>query len=128
MRAVVSLAAFAHSREVMLRWPHEHRLLQRWLGDAILDEVQHMIGARFDDIALLHVAAHIVCPVLIVHGTRDATVPVRDAERLLGTTAHGAMPTIEADRDLRAALAPQAAQVVRLLSTHLIETRDPSAP
>jgi pimeloyl-ACP methyl ester carboxylesterase len=127
VRAVVSLAAFAHPRDVMQRWLREHRLPQRWLGEAILDEVQRTIGARFDDIAPLNVAVHIACPVLIVHGTRDSTVPVGDAERLLGRLRHGAMLALEADHDLRAALVPQAAHLVRFLSTHLLEPVDVSA-
>jgi pimeloyl-ACP methyl ester carboxylesterase len=127
VRAVVSLSAFAHPREVMQRWLREHHLPQRWLGEAILDEVQRTIGARFDDIAPLHVAARIACPVLIVHGTRDSTVPVGDAERLLGRLRHGAMLALEADHDLRAALVPQAAHLVRFLSSHLLEPIDVSA-
>jgi fermentation-respiration switch protein FrsA (DUF1100 family) len=51
-------------------------------GWYILRYVQHVIGYRFDDIAPLNTIGRIRCPVLLVHGTEDAMVPVAEAHAL----------------------------------------------
>jgi len=45
----------------------------------ILRYVEWIIGHRYDEIAPIHTACRIKCPVLLVHGTADETVPVTDA-------------------------------------------------
>lgn len=80
--AVVCIAAFAHPKTVM------RRLLAAWrvpyvpFGWYILQYVQHVIGHRFDDIAPLNTIGRLRCPVLLVHGSEDATVPVAEAQAL----------------------------------------------
>lgn len=82
LAAVVSISAFAHPETVM------RRLLATWhvpyipFGWYVLRYIQHVIGYRFDDIAPLHTIGRIRCPVLLVHGTEDAIVPVEDARAL----------------------------------------------
>lgn len=82
LAAVVSIAAFAHPETVM------RRLLTTWrvpyipFGWYVLRYIQHVIGFRFDDIAPLNTIGRIRCPVLLVHGTEDATVPVEEAQAL----------------------------------------------
>jgi pimeloyl-ACP methyl ester carboxylesterase len=82
LAAVVCIAAFAHPRTVM------RRLLAAWrvpyipFGWYILQYVQHVIGQRFDDIAPLNTIGRLRCPVLLVHGSEDATVPVAEAQAL----------------------------------------------
>lgn len=82
LAAVVSIAAFAHPKTVMCR------LLAAWhvpyipFGWYVLRYVQHVIGYRFDDIAPLNTLARVRCPVLLVHGTEDAVVPVAEAQAL----------------------------------------------
>lgn len=83
VRAVVSLSAFAHPEEVMRRWLRAHHIPSLWLGDWVLGHVQRVIGAQFDDIAPIKTAAKTMCPVLVVHGAQDETVPVQDAHRIL---------------------------------------------
>jgi uncharacterized protein len=119
VRAVVSLSAFAHPREVMERWLQEHHIPRRWVGTAILEHVQQVIGERFDHIAPERQLAHIACPVLLVHGEQDRTVPVSDAHRLQALLRAGELLVVAGDHDLRAALAPHAAQLLRFFSTHL---------
>jgi pimeloyl-ACP methyl ester carboxylesterase len=119
VRAVVSLSAFAHPREVMERWMQEHHIPRRWLGAAILEQVQQVIGERFDQIAPQHQLAHIACPVLLVHGEQDQTVPLSDAHRLRSLLRRGELLVVEGDHDLRASLAPHADRLVRFFSTHL---------
>lgn len=119
VRAVVSLSAFAHPREVMERWLQEHHLPRRWIGEAILEHVQQVIGERFDHIAPQHQLAHIPCPVLLVHGGRDRTVPLSDARRLRGLLRRGELLVVDGDHDLRVELAPHADRLVDFLRTHL---------
>ena len=82
VRAVVSLSAFAHPREVMRRFLAGARIPYPVLGWYVLRHVQRVIGARFDEIAPLTSVARARCPVLLVHGTHDETVPFSDALRL----------------------------------------------
>lgn len=88
VRAVLSLSAFAHPREVMQRWMAAMHIPQRLLGAWILEQVQAVIGARFDDIAPLRSASALACPVLFVHGEQDQTVPASDAQRLRDVVPH----------------------------------------
>ncbi len=82
VRAVVSLSAFAHPGEVMRRFLATARIPYTVLGWYVLRHVQHVIGARFDDFAPLTSVARARCPVLLVHGIEDETVPFNDALRL----------------------------------------------
>ncbi len=117
--AVVSLSAFAHPREVMERWLQEHHIPRRWIGTVILEHVQDVIGERFDHIAPLHQLPHIGCPVLLVHGAQDETVPVGDAHRLHAALRRGGLLVVEGDHDLRQSLAPHSDALVRFFCTHL---------
>jgi dipeptidyl aminopeptidase/acylaminoacyl peptidase len=119
VRAVVSLSAFAQPREVMERWLLEHHIPRRWVGTAILEHVQAVIGERFDHIAPEHQLARIDCPVLLVHGEHDQTVPLADARRLQALLRRGELIVVDGDHDLRKSLAPHADQLVRFFSTHL---------
>ena len=117
--AVVSLSAFAHPREVMERWLQEHHIPRRWIGTAILEHVQEVIGERFDHIAPLHQLPRIACPVLLVHGAQDRTVPLSDARRLHAALRRGDLLVVDGDHDLRQSLAPRANDLVRFFGTHL---------
>lgn len=83
VRAVVSLSAFAHPREIMRSFLAEARVPYLVLGWYVMRHVQAVIGARFDDIAPLHSMTRLHCPVLLVHGCDDTVVPFDDAQRLL---------------------------------------------
>jgi uncharacterized protein len=80
--AVISIAAFVHPESIM------RQLLKGWrvpfvpLGWYILKYVQHVIGHSFDAIAPLNTIARVRCPVLLIHGTADETVPASDAQIL----------------------------------------------
>lgn len=82
VRAVVSLAAFAHPAGMMRRWLAARGIPYRPLGAYVLAYVQHVIGHRFDDIAPCRTIARVACPVLIVHGLADQTVPVAEARQI----------------------------------------------
>jgi pimeloyl-ACP methyl ester carboxylesterase len=103
----------------MERWMQVHHIPRRWIGNAILEHVQEVIGERFDHIAPEHQLEHIACPVLLVHGEQDRTVPLSDAHRLQALLRSGELLVVEGDHDLRASLAPHAGQLVRFFRTHL---------
>ena len=86
--AVVSLAAFAHPALMMRRWLASKQIPHWPFGVYILAYVQRVIGYRFDDIAPCRTIARVSCPVLLVHGQDDATVPVEEA-RLIQAAAGG---------------------------------------
>jgi dipeptidyl aminopeptidase/acylaminoacyl peptidase len=127
VRAVVSLSAFAHPAEMMQRWMAEHRIPRRVVGSAILEHVQEVIGERFERIAPVNTIACLSCPVLLVHGRHDATVPVDDALRLRDAQPSAELLLVDADHDLRAALAPQGARIVAFLERALAP-HGPAAP
>ena len=119
VKAIVGLSAFAHPREMMERWMQAQRIPRRWVGAAILEHVQDVIGERFDHIAPLHQLPRIECPVLLVHGAQDGTVPLSDAHRLKAALRHGELLVVDGDHDLRPALAPHAERLVGFLAAHL---------
>jgi uncharacterized protein len=84
-----------------------------------LEHVQEVIGEPFDHIAPERQLAYIRCPVLLVHGEQDRTVPLSDAHRLRALLRSGELLVVAGDHDLRASLAPHAGQLVRFFSTHL---------
>lgn len=77
--AVVSLSSFAHPRALMRRVLSGRRLPWVPLGWALTRYVQHVIGARFDDIAPSATLPQLTCPVLLVHGVDDEVIPHSDA-------------------------------------------------
>ena len=82
LSGVISLASFAHPANMMRRWLASKGLPYFPLGWYVLHYVQHVIGHRFDTIAPLNTLPQITCPILLVHGTDDSTVPVADAHAL----------------------------------------------
>lgn len=82
IRAVVSIAAFAHPAAMMRRWLAALHIPYWPLGAYILAYVQHVIGFRFDDIAPRRTIAQVACPVLLIHGLEDATVPADEARQI----------------------------------------------
>ena len=81
--AVISIAAFAHPDWMMRRQLTRLRLPGP-LIDAVLRYVEWVIGHRYDDIAPLNTVRRVDCPVLLVHGKADDTVPATDALAIRG--------------------------------------------
>jgi len=117
VRAVVSLSAFAHPREVMRRYMSEKRVPYPVLGWYVLRHVQRVIGVSFDAIAPLDTLSRVRIPVLLVHGRSDSAVPVRDAQRLLAVSSRARLLLVDGDHDLRGTLAPHAPTLVDFLTT-----------
>jgi len=86
--AVVSLAAFTHPAEIMRRWLAAKHVPYWPFGWYVLRHIQRVIGHRFDAIAPINTIARVQCPILLMHGCEDATVPADDARRLYANRAH----------------------------------------
>lgn len=82
VRAVVSVSAFAHPEQVMQRWLAQWHIPYRPLGWLVNRYIEQVIGKRFNDIAPSHTLPSIQCPVLLLHGIQDTTVPIEDARHL----------------------------------------------
>ncbi|MDC7789683.1 alpha/beta fold hydrolase [Rhodoplanes sp. TEM] len=123
VRAVVSISAFAHPGELMRAWLSRARIPYPVIGWAILRHVERTIGARFAAIAPLATVRRVGCPVLLVHGRHDATVPFSDAERLAAAAPHATLLAVDGDHDLRDALAPFTDELVAFL---IAATRAPA--
>ncbi|MBK1680622.1 alpha/beta hydrolase [Rhodocyclus tenuis] len=80
--AVVSIAAFAHPETLMRRYLAAKGVPFVPFGWYVLQYVQHVIGHRFADIAPLRSITRLNCPVLLVHGLDDETVPAEEARLL----------------------------------------------
>jgi len=115
--AVVSISAFAHPYEVMRRLLAVHHIPYFGVGWYVLHHVQHVIGARFDDIAPIHSMSRVRCPVLLVHGEEDEMVPFDDARRLLAAGQQGRVQllAVPGRHDLSEALATEQSQVLAFL-------------
>jgi dipeptidyl aminopeptidase/acylaminoacyl peptidase len=83
LAAAVSVSAFAHPEWVMRRWLAAYRVPYWPLGWLVNRYVESVIGARFDRIAPLATLPRARCPVLLLHGAQDTTVPLADAQTLV---------------------------------------------
>ena len=128
VRAVVSLSAFAHPDEVMRRLMAEKRVPYPVLGWYVLRHVQRVIGVRFDDIAPLHTLPRVYCPVLLVHGRDDKTVPFADAQRLQAAAGAAKLLAVDGDHDLRQALLPRARELAAFLRQACLDDGVSRAP
>ncbi|PID60970.1 MAG: dipeptidyl aminopeptidase [Gammaproteobacteria bacterium] len=113
--AVISLSAFAHPREVMQRWIRSQRLPLECVANLVLRHVERVIGERFDDIAPVSTAARLKCPLLVVHGRQDDTVPFDDARRIVAAAPCSRLLAIDGDHDLRRTLPPHVDELIGFL-------------
>ena len=79
--AVISIGAFAHPAEVTQR-TLRRLSLPRFVTLLVIRYVEWVIGHRFEAIAPINTVCRIACPVLLVHGRDDETVPAEDACRI----------------------------------------------
>lgn len=95
LRAAISVAAFAHPEQLMRRWLDSRRVPYWPLGWLINRYLEHVIGARFNDIAPVTTLSKTHCPVLLVHGLQDHTVPIGDARRILQSRTRNDVTLLE---------------------------------
>ncbi|MGV1016845.1 MAG: alpha/beta hydrolase [Fluviibacter phosphoraccumulans] len=117
---VISLSAFAHPEDMMLRFMNEHRIPKRRIQPWVMHQVQAIIGARFDDIAPENTIQKVQCPVMLVHGMDDQEVPLAEARRLMAHAPNDSLKHLIPDtgHDLRPAMpliAPAAIDFMRTL-------------
>ena len=94
--AVISVSAFAHPKWMMKRYLQRLHLPD-WVMDFIMDYRQWIIGRRFDDIAPMNTVCKIACPVLLVHGRADTTVPVEEARAIAKSCPEAHLSLLEID-------------------------------
>ena len=128
VRAVISLSAFAHPREIMRTFLAEAHIPYLVLGWYVMRHVQAVIGARFDAIAPLASMARLRCPVLLVHGSDDALVPFADAQRLLAAGPAGLVQclTVEGGHDPSSALEAHLPTLVGFLQQAFLQAPRPA--
>ena len=76
--AVISVSAFAHPKWMMRRYLKQAHIPTP-LVVFVIRYVEWLIGYRYEEIAPINTICRIKCPVLLVHGKADKTVPIEDA-------------------------------------------------
>jgi len=76
--AVISVSAFAHPEWMMRRFLKQVHIPAP-LIIFVIRYVEWLIGYHYEEIAPVNTICHIKCPVLLVHGEADRTVPIEDA-------------------------------------------------
>ena len=97
LAAAVSVSAFGHPEQVMRRWLAAVHVPYWPLGWGINRYVEAVIGIRFDAIAPLSTLPQARCPILLLHGQQDSTVPVADARALLQHKGNARVTLLELD-------------------------------
>jgi pimeloyl-ACP methyl ester carboxylesterase len=88
VKAVVSIASFAHPLWLMRRYLHHDNPLLwplRLLEPLVMSYTQWRIGHRFDDIAPMRAFCALQCPAMLIHGARDKTCPVSDMRAIMAS-------------------------------------------
>lgn len=135
--AVISISAFAHPEWMMKRYLQRLHLPTPLLN-LVLRYVQWVIGHRFSEIAPISTVCRIDCPILLVHGQADSTVPVEDARAIadgcpgaalrlieIGEAAHDSVEKIEQHAQELVQFLEQQGFVDRLKRSHDQSGRDP---
>ncbi|MFP4074907.1 MAG: alpha/beta hydrolase [Halochromatium sp.] len=81
IEAVISIGAFADPAQLTERYLARLRL-PRFVVELTKRYVEWVIGERFATIAPVNSIRRVRCPVLLIHGDRDQTVPIEDARRI----------------------------------------------
>jgi pimeloyl-ACP methyl ester carboxylesterase len=82
LRAVISIAAFAHPRELMARIMRQRGIPYLPFGWWMLRHIERVMGVAYDAIAPVNTVSRIRIPLLLVHGLEDRRVPVADAHAI----------------------------------------------
>lgn len=80
--AVISISAFAHPEWMMQRYLKRF-YIPSFIRKLIIRYVEWLIEYRFITFAPLETVCKIHCPILLVHGKEDTTVPIEDARAII---------------------------------------------
>ncbi len=117
--ALVAVASFAHPGELMERSLPFPRPL-RWL---VLYAIQVVIGKRFDEIAPRSRVAHVLVPLLLLHGGEDDVVPIASSYELKEILPSAEMVIVpEGGHSDFKLFEPYFPEVVGFLTKHLMVT------
>lgn len=92
--ALISLGAFADPAEVTARYLRPLRL-PHLVTRLVIGYVEWLIGHRFAAIAPVNTVRQVACPVLLVHGSEDRTVPLEDARHILANAGPARVRLLE---------------------------------
>jgi pimeloyl-ACP methyl ester carboxylesterase len=92
--AVISIGAFADPAQLTERYLARLRL-PGFIVALTKRYVEWVIGHRFATIAPVNSIRRVPCPVLLVHGDRDLTVPIEDARRIKAAAAPARVQLLE---------------------------------
>ncbi|MBT6549892.1 MAG: alpha/beta fold hydrolase [Gammaproteobacteria bacterium] len=96
IHAVMSVSAFAHPEWMMKR--HLKKIhMPDFIIWLIFRYIEWVIGRKFQHIAPMNTVCHIRCPVLLVHGKEDFTVPIEDARAIITNCPESHISLIEID-------------------------------
>ncbi len=87
VKAVASLASFADLEEIVRRRLERYSLPSK-IEDFIVRSIERGLKASFKELSPVNTIKKIQVPVLVVHGTEDETVLVKDAYRLKNGGPH----------------------------------------
>ena len=94
--AVISISAFAHPEWMMQRYLKSF-YFPSFIRKLIMRYVEWVIGHRFATFAPLGTVCKINCPILIVHGKEDTTIPVEDARAIIANCPEPHLSLLEID-------------------------------
>lgn len=83
IRAVVAAASYSDLRAALLERAATMPLVSEEKARTAIELAETKAGFRVDAVSPLAAAARIAIPVLLVHGTRDTSTPIKHSERLL---------------------------------------------
>ena len=94
--AVISVSSPANPEWMMKRYLKRFHMPDLVMY-FVLEYVQWIIGGRFGDFAPMNTVCKIACPVLLVHGRADTTVPVEDARAIAKSCPEAQLTLLEID-------------------------------
>lgn len=94
IKAVISIASFSNMEEFMRKWLRRQRIPKVFIR-GIIRFIELRAGIHFSDLSPDHTISRFDCPVLLVHGTQDETVPFKALHELESATERENVETLK---------------------------------
>ncbi len=91
--ALISISSFAHPAWLMRRFLQDYHI-PGFLINLVLRYIEYLIGHDYEDIAPVNTICKVKCPVLLVHGDADKTIPVSDFKAIADNCHHANIHTL----------------------------------